>query len=244
MERIEGESIGRVFQEMTKMGMGPGREAMRPSDRMKGGPRGGKGVIDLPAPGTTGGAPLWEILSRRRSVRDYTEESLSVGELSQLLWASQGVTGQIGPYRLRTAPSAGARYPCETYVVVNRAEGVENGVYRYLVEKHALECLREGDFSREIAEAALGQEMTATAPVAFVWTAIFERTVSRYGQRGYRYVYLDAGHIAAHVSLAAVAMGLATCQIAALFDDAVNAVVGCDGVEESVLYMTVVGRRC
>jgi len=242
MARIDHDNIGDVFQALTKMVRPEAAGPPAPLEGMEA-PEDAQ-WIELPDPEIKGGAPLWETLQRRRSVRDYTDEALTAQELSQLLWACQGVTAKMGPYALKTAPSAGARYPCDTYVVIHRSQDdIAPGVYRYLPEQHSLECLRRGDFARAIAEAALGQSMAADAPVVFAWTAVFERTLSRYRQRGYRYVYLDAAHIAANLALAAVGMGLASCQIAALFDDNVNRILGCDGTRESTLYMSVVGRQ-
>lgn len=241
MVRMGPDNIGEAFQALTKMAP---PEAAGPPALLEGAeaterpPR-----IDLQKPEIKGGAPLWETLQRRRSVRDYADQGITAQDLSQLLWACQGVTAKMGRHALKTAPSAGARYPCETYVVVNRSDDVAPGVYRYLPEQHALRRLRKGDYADAIAQAACGQEMAADAPVVFAWTAVFDRTVSRYGQRGYRYVYLDAAHIAANLALAAVGMGLASCQIAALFDDDVNHILGCDGVSESILYMSAVGRH-
>jgi SagB-type dehydrogenase family enzyme len=199
-------------------------------------------LIQLPAPDTSSAAPLWPSIARRRSERHYSAEPLTLQELSQLLWASQGVTAQQGDYAFRAAPSAGALYPVETYLVVNRVTGLRPGVYHYRIVGHKLELIREGEFGGQLAEAALGQQMCARAPVVFVWTSIIKRSSWKYGQRAYRYTYLDAGHIAAHVSLAAVALGLSTCQIGAFYDEEVNAVVQVDGKEEFAIYMTSVGH--
>ena len=193
-------------------------------------------------PKTDDGAPLWDVLRRRRSVRHFTPEPMTKSDLSQLLWAAQGITKVVQGAGFRTAPSAGALYPVETYLVVNSVTEVESGIYHYAVEKHELDQLRAGDFRMAVTQAALDQEMAYHANVVFIWTALFERARWKYKQRAYRYVYLDAGHIAQNVALAAVALDLGSCQIAALYDDEVNALIGVDGVEESVLYMTVVGK--
>jgi len=199
--------------------------------------------VELSAPQTVEGAPLWETLARRRSVRHYAGGPLPEAMLSQLLWAAQGVTARRGNVAFRTAPSAGALYPVETYVVVNTVEGIESGVYHYAVQSHMLDQLEPGDFSAEVARAALDQGMAARADVVFVWTAVFARSKWKYGQRAYRYVYLDAGHIAQNVALAAVALELGSCQIAALYDEEANALLGLDDEEESTIYMTAVGQR-
>ncbi len=186
--------------------------------------------------------PLDDALRNRRSVRGFSEEPLSLEELSYLLWASDGITRRERGYEFRTAPSAGALYPVETYVAVNDVAGVVPGIYHYSVKHHALEQIRKGHLGEEVARAALDQGMCASAPAVLLWTAMFERSRWKYGERAYRYVYLDAGHMAQNLSLAAVSLGLGTCQIAAAFDDEVNELLGVDGEEESVLYMSVVGR--
>jgi SagB-type dehydrogenase family enzyme len=148
----------------------------------------------------------------------------------------------MGEYALRTAPSAGALYPVETYLSVQAVEGVESGIYHYGVQSHELELLRKGDFREAVALAALDQGFLAEAAAVFAWTAVFARSKWKYKERAFRYVYLDAGQIAQNLALAAVALGLGSCQVAALYDDEVNAVLGVDGKEESILYMTAVGR--
>lgn len=198
--------------------------------------------VVLSAPQLEGGQPIWDVLRTRRSARRYEEQPLPEQALSQLLWAAQGITASRQGFKLRTAPSAGALYPVETYVIVNSVADISPGVYHYGVEAHELEQLRTGNFRRQAAYAALDQEVAYRANVVFVWTGVFERSKWKYAQRAYRYVYLDAGHIAQNVALAAVALGLGSCHIAALYDEEVNELVGVDGVEESVVYLTSVGR--
>jgi len=197
--------------------------------------------VKLPEPETAGGMPIWEAAGRRRSVRDFRRTPVSLTDLSQLLWASQGVTKTMGEYALRSAPSAGALYPIETYLSVQSVQGIEPGIYHYIVREHGLDLLRPGDFREAVAEAALDQPFLAEAAVVFAWTALFARSKWKYKERAYRYVYLDAGHIAQSVALAAVALGLGSCQVAALYDDEVNVILGVDGKEESIVYMTAVG---
>ncbi|MBN1315059.1 MAG: SagB/ThcOx family dehydrogenase [Anaerolineales bacterium] len=198
--------------------------------------------INLTEPKKTDGAPLWQVLKDRRSVRRFLDIPLAEQDVSQLLWAAQGITKRHPETPLRTAPSAGALYPVETYLAVHRVESIDPGIYHYNPLSHALEQLKPGDFRRQTAAAALDQHMAATANIVFIWTGVFPRSKWKYKQRAYRYVYLDAGHIAQNVALAAVALGLGSCQIAALYDDEANALIGVDGVEESVIYMTVIGR--
>ena len=199
-------------------------------------------TIPLSPPQTQGGAPLWDTLQRRRSIRRFKSEPLSEAELSQLLWAAQGITLPGRGLGLRTAPSAGALYPVETYLVIHAIEGLDPGVYHYAVEEHTLEQLKTGDFRMVVAQAALDQEVAYAANVIFVWTAVFQRSKWKYRQRAYRYIYLDAGHIAHNVALSAVALELGSCQIAALYDDETNTLLGVDGENESAIYMTAVGK--
>lgn len=197
----------------------------------------------LDAPESTEGLSLWSALRERRSVRTFGDEPVTSSQLSQLLWAAQGVTRKRAGNLFRTAPSAGALYPIETYLALHSVSRFEPGIYHYTVAEHALEQLRVGDFRLQTAKAALDQRKAHDAPLVFLWTAVFERSKWKYKQRAYRYVYLDAGHIAQNVALAAVALGLGSCQIAALYDDEANALLGVDGQDESVIYMTVVGKE-
>jgi len=239
-----GSGIGDSFQQETKYRRGHLRGgrldwANKPAvhKRYPSAPK-----IPLSHPETTGGASIWDVLRERRSVRRFQEEWISQADLSQLLWAAQGVTQARQGFGLRTAPSAGALFPVETYAVIHTVEDIEPGVYHYATETHELEQLKTGDFRTAVARAALDQEMAYWANVVFSWTAVFERSKWKYRQRAYRYIYLDAGHIVQNVALAAVALGLGSCQIAALYDDEANAILDVDGVEESTIYMTVVGR--
>ncbi|HET90667.1 MAG TPA: SagB/ThcOx family dehydrogenase [Chloroflexi bacterium] len=198
--------------------------------------------IALSAPHVEHGPPIWTVIQQRRSVRRFRDAPLEEAELSQLLWAGQGITLTSQGLGFRAAPSAGALYPIETYLVVHTVADIEPGIYHYAVEPHALEQLAAGDFRTQIAHAALDQEIAYWANLVFVWTAVFERSKWKYKQRAYRYIYLDAGHVAQNVALAAVALGLGSCQIAALYDDEANALLDVDGVAESTIYMTVVGQ--
>lgn len=185
--------------------------------------------------------PLTEILKKRRSTRNFLSKPLSLDVLSFLLWASTGVQRKEHGYDFRTTPSAGALYPIETYLIANNVEDLKKALYHYNIQAHTLEELKVGDFSEEIAHAALGQKICIDAPVVLVWTGIFKRSKWKYAQRAYRYVYLDAGHIAQNLALSATSIGLGTCQVGAFFDDEINQALGVDGLEESVLYLSVAG---
>jgi len=197
--------------------------------------------VELPSFEPSRTMSLDQALKQRKSVREFQPKSISKGQLSYLLWASTGIQRVEEGYAFRTAPSAGALYPIETYVVANNVRTLEAGLYHYSIRTHQLEQLQSGDLRRQIAAAALGQGMCATASAVFVWSAVFERCKWKYGQRAYRYIYLDAGHIAENLALAAVSLNLGSCAIGALYDGQANTIVGVDGVEESVVCMAVVG---
>lgn len=234
--------IGDKFQEETKYSRGklgyidwiesPGLYKVYPDSKR----------IFLLEPDIHSEKTLDEIFKKRRSIRSFSNIPVSKKQLSYLLWASTGIQREESGHEFRTAPSAGALYPIETYLVVNNVEDVPKGIYHYNIRGHYLEELKTGDYSWDIAKAALEQEMCAVAAVVFIWTAIFQRSKCKYGQRAYRYIYLDAGHIAQNLALAAVDLGLGSCQVGAFYDDEVNTIIDVDGVDESVIYMSVVGN--
>jgi SagB-type dehydrogenase family enzyme len=197
--------------------------------------------VRLEKPKTGGGPPIWKTIKGRRSHRAYATKPMKRSELSQLLWASQGVTAKERGLLLRTTPSAGALYPVETYVICHAVEGVEPGLYHYVVEKHRLELVDGRDLRTAICKAALDQESARDAAAVFVWSALFDRCKFKYGQRAYRYVYLDAGHAAQNLALATEALGLKCCPIAAYYDEEMDELLGLDGNKESVVYLTAVG---
>ncbi|MDQ7823386.1 MAG: SagB/ThcOx family dehydrogenase [Candidatus Eremiobacteraeota bacterium] len=203
----------------------------------------GAKTYELPKPQREGGVALHDLLSTRRSIRSFSSEALSAGDLSYLLWASTGISHGAAGYEFRTAPSAGALYPIETYLAAVNIEGIPPGIYHYRIKEHLLEEIREErSTGQEIAGAALGQEMCAEAPATFVWTAVFFRSKWKYRERAYRYIYMDAGHIAGNLALAAVALDLGSCQIGAFYDDEMNKIIGVDGDGESVIYLSAVGH--
>ena len=184
---------------------------------------------------------LEEAIKKRRSVRTFSQKPLTEEQLSYLLWASTGIQRKEIRHEFRTAPSAGALYPIETYLITNNVQGLEKALYHYSIKSHLLEELKSGDFSTLIAHAALGEAMFLDAATIFIWTAIFDRSKWKYKQRAYRYVYLDAGHIAQNLALSATSIGLGSCQVGAFYDEEVNKIVGVDGVEESAIYLSVMG---
>ena len=199
--------------------------------------------IALPKAVPEEGKGIWNTVAQRRSVRNFSDESMSLEGLSRLLWATQGITATREELSLRASPSAGALYPVESYVVVNNIDTLEKGIYHYNVRDHALEFLKKGDFGWEVGKAALNQDICAEAQVVFIWTAIFDRSKWKYKQRAYRYVYLDMGHICAQLTLAAVGLDLGSCPIAAFFDHDMDQLLGVDGKKEGTLYLCAVGKE-
>lgn len=181
-------------------------------------------------------------IKNRKSIRSFSDQPITLEHLSYLLWASTGIQRRDHDHEFRTAPSAGALYPIETYLIINNVENLSNGIYHYNIKDHLLEELKKGDYRHEISKAALDQQMCNDAAVVLIWTAIFDRSKCKYGQRAYRYIYLDAGHIAENLALASTGLKLGCCHIAALFDDEVNKIIDVDGLEESTIYMSVIGK--
>ncbi len=196
--------------------------------------------FSLPLDSRPRGLSLEEAVERRRSQREYRGGPLSLAGLSRVLYYAAGITDSERGYR--AAPSAGALYPMEVYPIVNQVEDLPAGIYHYLVRRHELELVREGDFRRELVRLAVGQEMVGDAQVVVVLAAVFGRTRWKYGDRADRYVLLEAGHIGENLYLAATSAGLGACAVGAFFDDGLNGLLGLDGQEEAAVYMLTVGR--
>lgn len=187
--------------------------------------------IDLPAPRLKGDMSLEEALFKRRSIRAFTPSPLSLTEISQLLWAAQGITE---PNRgLRTAPSAGATYPYEVYIAN------QDGVFHYIPKGHRLEKIKDGDIRSELSSASFGQASVRDAGVVFLLSAIYERT-ARYGERAKMFVHIEAGHIAQNIHLQAVALNLGSVPIGAFNPDRVKEVSGIP--EGEIVYVIPVGH--
>ncbi|MEN8231509.1 MAG: SagB/ThcOx family dehydrogenase [Thermodesulfobacteriota bacterium] len=186
---------------------------------------------------------LRQTLQYRRSWRRFGESPLSMKDISMLLWASQGITGRAGNFFLRAAPSAGALYPVETYLSVQNVETIDAGLFHFQPAEFSLDKLSGDFFGNKIAEAALGQSFLEKAGVVFIWSAILRKNFSKYGHRGMRYILMDAGHISQNLLLAAEALELGACPVAAFYDDELNALLGLDGSEESVIYLAAVGTK-
>lgn len=196
-------------------------------------------TIALPEPSISGASSLEELLAQRRSTRDYNSTALELAEISQLLWAAQGITNSQG---FRTAPSAGALYPLELYIVANQVNSLTKGVYHYDPGRHQLLTTGTGDMQALLSRAALSQECVQQAPAIVIFTADFERTTRKYGNRGRRYVHIEVGHAAQNLYLQAESLGLGTVDVGAFDDDRVTEVLQLPSDLQPLLLMPV-GRK-
>jgi|WetSurMetagenome_2_1015567.scaffolds.fasta_scaffold37431_3 SagB-type dehydrogenase family enzyme len=198
-------------------------------------------IVNLPAAFSSGGLPLAEAISLRRSTRGFSPESIQLFQLSQILWAAQGITD---PQRdLRSIPSAGGTYPLEIYLAIGD-EGIDNfnsGVYHYESAEHALQTHLPEDIRSELADAAMNQDFISVAPVSLIICAIYNRTLMRYSSRGERYVYMEAGHSSQNVYLQATALNLRTVAVGAFHDDKVRQVLRLDSTVRP-LYIMPIGK--
>jgi len=242
-------TIGKEFMRMTKYAN------LEPSPQSVGVPM---PPVELPLPAGAVLLPLPEgksialpaldlalLIEKRESLRKYSDASLSQAELAYLLWGTQGIKSitekQITK---RTVPSAGARHPFETFLLVNRVEGLEPGLYRYLALDHQLARLpAPADFNQELTRACLNQPHIGNSAVTFAWVADAQRSVWRYCQRAYRYMHLDAGHVCQNLYLLAESIGCGVCAIAAFDDDLVNAALLLDGEKQFAIYLATLGKR-
>ena len=180
--------------------------------------------MELPQPQIKGKVSLEEAIKKRGSVREFSSRPLSLQDLSQILWAAQGITEK--EISKRACPSAGALYPLEIYVVVKNIKGLEPGIYHYEVFQHRLELFSRGSYSERLADACLGQLFISEAPAVIVISAEYERITWKYGERGVRYVHMEVGHCGQNIFLQAEALGLATVPVGAFWDREVQKVMG------------------
>ncbi|MCP1715194.1 SagB-type dehydrogenase family enzyme [Methanocalculus alkaliphilus] len=243
------QKIGRTFMEMTRYAHLP------PSDQQRGvtpppleKPYQDDGTaIALPSPESirVPSSDLREAIEMRSSVRTYTRDPLTIEELAYLLWATQGVTGIVDPfYTKRNVPSAGGRHSFETYLLINRVDGIAPGLYRYLAFSHRLAPvdIRPG-IADSVMNACLGQPFVRSSAVTFIWSCIVYRMSWRYSERAYRLVHLDAGHVCQNLYLAGEQIGCGTCAIGAFDDELMVGLIHADGVEEFVIYAATVGKK-
>lgn len=196
-------------------------------------------VLKLPKPNFKSNTSVEEAMLKRRSVRYFADKSLTLAEISQLLWSAQGITEQRNG--LRTAPSAGALYPLEVYIVAGKVENLEAGIYKYKPQTHELIKIADGDKRTELYNAALQQSSIQTAPASLVFSAVYERTSWKYGNRAERYVHIEIGHASQNVCLQVVSLGLGTVTIGAFYDDKVKRVMQLTKNEDP-LYIMPIGK--
>lgn len=258
-DRRHGEdgSLAELFHENTKLH----RAMAAPAD-----PADGYGVRDMdamaraykryryhprvalpPVPADLGGPAFPALVAARRTRRDFAAEPVDLAELSAILRWSYGVTGELdivggGRQPVRAAPSAGALYPAEIYLAVRAVRGLEAGLYHYEVPDHALALLRRGNPADLVHDVCCGQEPARQAAVVVLLSGVIERTRRKYGERGYRYVLLDIGHLGENLYLACTALDLAIVPTCGFLDDEAADLIGIDGCEEAVFYVAFVGR--
>jgi SagB-type dehydrogenase family enzyme len=192
---------------------------------------------------------LRESIEQRQSIRNYSSESLSLEELSWLLWTTQGIkedlTSQVRrQVTLRNVPSAGARHAFETFLLINRVESLDLGIYRYIASKNQLlPLIIDGTIASKVKNAAYKQSMVEKCAVTFIWVADVYRMTYRYGERGYRYLHLDAGHVCQNLYLAAENINCGVCAIAAFHDAEFNNLLNLDGINQFIIYLASVGKK-
>ena len=215
-------------------------------------------VIELPEPSQIQLEDInfLDLVNQRKSVRQYSDESLTLQELSYLLWCTQGVkeihtrktSAQAREWNLdvtlRTVPSAGLRNPLDTYLVVNNVDGLQSGLHRFIALEHKLVQIdTDSDWSERLADACLKQRFVGQGAVVFVWVCNPYRSEYSYGNRGYRYIFLDSGHVCQNLYLASEAIGCGACAVGAYDDDKINDLFGLDGETQFVIYIAPVGRK-
>jgi len=242
-------NIGKEFMEMTKyknLGVYPQKQGV-PMPPIELPVDGSQELIDLPSGKDLqiGKIDFANLIEKRKSLRKYADAPVTLEELAYLLWGTQGVkTVTDRPVSFRTVPSAGSRHPFETYLLVNQVSGLEPGLYRYLALSHQLVRMDGFDGIREdLTSACLKQKHVFNSAVTFTWVAIPERTTWRYGNRGFRYIHLDAGHVCQNLYLLAESIDCGVCAIAAFDDDLANNALHLDGENEFVIYLASLGKQ-
>jgi SagB-type dehydrogenase family enzyme len=239
-----GSDVGVIYHQWSKPGiidaLGSVANWGQPIELYKRYP--GAPIVELPAPNLEGGSSAAMAIARRRSTRDYVPTPMTSADLSRLLFLTSGIAADKHGNARRTAPSSGALYPIEVYAVVHRVDGIEPGVYHYAYREHALEQVRAGDFRANVVEQAISQDFLGECGVVLFLTMVMQRMRPKYQDRSYRYGLLEAGHLGENAYLAATSMGLGACGVGAFMDDAINDMLGVDGVEEAAVYMLAAGH--
>lgn len=240
--------IGKEFMKKTKY------QYLEESDQEKGLPQPpleleydtNLGLIDLPSVENINvkNIDLREAIENRKSLRKYMNTNLTIEELSYLLWCTQGVRQVVSrPATIRNVPSAGARHALETYLLINKVDGIKQGLYRYIALSHKLIPVNQDlDIAEKISQSCLRQDFIKNSAVTFIWSADVYRMKWRYGERGYRYLHLDAGHVCQNLYLSAQNIDSGVCAIAAFNDDEINSLLNLDGENQFVIYVATVGK--
>ncbi|ACB85323.1 SagB/ThcOx family dehydrogenase [Natranaerobius thermophilus] len=207
-------------------------------------------IIELPDPelGMNHNFHLQTVIGNRKSIRNFSAEPLSKVELSYLLWNTQGIKRKSSNNSVtkRTVPSAGARHPLETYLYVQNVEDLQQGIYRYIAGQHNLSFwkpIKQGTKVEDLEKACYQQKFVGECAVTFIWTAVVERTTWRYGERGYRYLFLDAGHVCQNLYLSVENINSGACAIGAYDDEMVHEILDIDGEKEFAIYLASVGKK-
>lgn len=194
--------------------------------------------IFLPEPKQKGDISLEEAIAIRRSIRKFKDEPITHEKVSQILWAAQGITDTVNKFR--AVPSAGALFPLEVYITARKVEDLPSGIYKYEPNGHKLFLIKEGDVTAKLVREALWQDWIAKSSIVVIISAVFERTMAKYGKRGIQYVYLEAGHCAQNICLQAVALGLGTAPVGAFNDEGIQKIIGMQE-SEVPLYILPIG---
>ncbi len=196
--------------------------------------------INLPKPKFESKTSVEQALLKRRSHRDFSDSPLNLDEVSQLLWAAQGITDTSD--MLRTAPSAGALYPLEIYLIAGKVNGLQTGIYQYIPTSHSLSIIRIGEHREDLCSAAMNQPSASKAPVSILITAIWDRVTAKYGERGKQYTIQESGHVAQNIMLQCVSLNLSSVPVGAFYDDQMKTLVKLQNGEDP-LYVLPVGKR-
>ncbi len=205
-------------------------------------------MIQLPLPEQESANSLEKLISQRRSFRNFSASALSQQEISQILWAAQGITSKVTiPEReilLRTVPSAGALYPLEIFAVVKRVEGFEPGIYHYIpgpgIAEHSITLLRSGDMNQELADATLGQDCIKSCAAAIVISSVDSRVGIKYGERAHQYCLIETGHAGQNICLQANSLGLGAVTVGAFHDKRLKELIG---HEADPYYIVCIGKK-
>lgn len=209
----------------------------------------GADVYQLPREFSNSELSFDDVILQRRSIREFARQRLSLSEVAKLLYFSNGITGMLEPkgayatQYLRASPSGGALYPIEIYFIALRVEELRKGIYHYCVRENQLECIAYEDVTMQLVRLTHQRALIEDSAGVIVLTGIFERTKFKYGERGYRFVLFEVGHVAQNILLVATSMKLGSVAVGGFIDDEINQILDIDGVDESTLYMIAIGKQ-